>query len=169
MFYHLYNQLIAEEQIAALSHRGIDLYLDLPLGVHRHGYDTWREQSLFADDMAVGAPPMPPLKEDKIGAPPPVLPHKSRHQGHRYLRLAFRTRMRHAGTLRIDHVMGLHRQFWIPNGADVADGVYVRYPADDLYAVASLESHRARCELVGENLGIVPDVVNKKMARHGLR
>ena len=98
-----------------------------------------------------------------------MLPHKSRRQGHRYLRLAFRHAMRHAGTLRIDHIMGLHRQFWIPNGADVADGVYVRYPTDELYAIASLESHRARCELVGENLGIVPDVVNEKMARHGLR
>ena len=169
VLYHLYNQLIAEEQIAALSHRGIDLYLDLPLGVHRHGYDTWREQSLFAADMAVGAPPDAAFKGGQNWSSPPVLPHKSRHQGHRYLRLAFRHAMRHAGTLRIDHVMGLHRQFWIPNGADVADGVYVRSPADELYAVASLESHRARCELVGENLGIVPDVVNKKMARHGLR
>ena len=86
-----------------------------------------------------------------------------------YLRLAFRYAMRHAGTLRIDHVMGLHRQFWIPNGADVDDGVYVHYPADELYAITSIESHRARCELVGENLGIVPDIVNEKMMRHGLR
>ena len=166
---HLYNQLIAEEQIAALSNRGIDLHLDLPLGVHRHGYDTWREQTLFAADVAVGAPPDAAFPGGQNWSSPPVLPHKSRQQGHRYLRLAFRHAMRHAGTLRIDHVMGLHRQFWIPNGADVDDGVYVHYPADELYAIASIESHRARCELVGENLGIVPDIVNEKMMRHGLR
>ena len=76
--------------------------------------------------------------------------------------------MRHASVLRIDHVMGLHRQFWIPRGADVARGVYVRYPADELYAVLSLESHRARCELVGENLGLVPDVVTENLKRHAL-
>ncbi len=169
VLYHLYNQLIAEEQIAALSNRGIDLHLDLPLGVHRHGYDTWREQTLFAAAVAVGAPPDAAFPGGQNWSSPPVLPHKSRQQGHRYLRLAFRHAMRHAGTLRIDHVMGLHRQFWIPNGADVADGVYVHYPADELYAIASIESHRARCELVGENLGIVPDIVNEKMVRHGLR
>ena len=167
--YHINSQLIAEEQIAALSHRDVDLYLDLPLGVHRDGYDTWREQTLFAHDIAVGAPPDAAFPGGQNWSSPPVLPHKSRRQGHRYLRLAFRHAMRHAGALRVDHVMGLHRQFWIPSGADVADGVYVRYPADELYAILSVESHRARCELIGENLGIVPDIVNDTMARHGLR
>jgi len=126
VLYHLYNQLIAEEQIAALSHRGIGLYLDLPLGVHRHGYDTWREQSLFADDMAVGAPPDAAFPGGQNWSSPPVLPHKSRHQGHRYVRLAFRQAMRYATTIRLDHVMGLHRKVWIPHGANVKDGVYVR-------------------------------------------
>ena len=169
VLYHINSQRIAEEQIAALSHREVDLYLDLPLGVHRDGYDTWREQGLFAHDMAVGAPPDAAFPGGQNWSTPPVLPHKSRLQGHRYLRLALRHAMRHAAALRVDHVMGLHRQFWIPNGADVADGVYVRYPADELYAILTLESHRARCELIGENLGIVPDVVNETMARHGLR
>lgn len=169
VLYHIHCQLVAERQIAALSQRGIDLFLDLPLGVHRDGYDTWREQTLFTHDVAVGAPPDAVFPGGQNWSTPPVLPHKSRRQGHRYLRLAFRHAMRHAGALRIDHVMGLHRQFWIPSGADVADGVYVRYPADELYAILSLESHRARCELIGENLGIVPDVVNEKMTRHGLR
>ena len=77
--------------------------------------------------------------------------------------------MRHANILRIDHVMGLHRQFWIPRGASVADGVYIRYPAEELYATLNIESHRARCELVGENLGLVPDVVTKSLAQYGFR
>ena len=94
VLYHLYNQLIAEEQIAALSNRGIDLHLDLPLGVHRHGYDTWREQTLFAADVAVGAPPDAAFPGGQNWSSPPVLPHKSRQQGHRYLRLAFRHAMR---------------------------------------------------------------------------
>jgi 4-alpha-glucanotransferase len=137
--------------------------------VHRHGYDTWRERKLFAQDVSIGAPPDAAFPGGQNWSTPPILPLESRRQGHRYLRLAYRHAMRHAGLLRIDHVMGLHRQFWIPEGADVADGVYVRYPADELYAIVSLESHRARCELVGEDLGIVPDVVRETMRRHGLR
>ena len=77
--------------------------------------------------------------------------------------------MRHADILRIDHVMGLHRQFWIPRGASVAEGVYIQYPAEELYSTLNIESHRARCELVGENLGLVPDVVTESLARHGFR
>jgi 4-alpha-glucanotransferase len=166
--YHLYNQLRADGQLADLRSTGVGLYLDLPLGVHRDGYDTWREQTLFAADLDVGAPPDAAFPSGQNWGTPPVLPHKSRAQGHRYLRLAFRQAMRHATMLRVDHIMGLHRQFWIPRGADVADGVYVRYPAEELYAILIVESVRARCELIGENLGIVPEFVNLAMKRHGL-
>ena len=167
--YHLYSQMLAEEQIAEIAAGNAELYFDLPLGVHRFSYDAWREQTLFAHDVDVGAPPDAAFPGGQNWSFPPVLPEKSRLQNHRHLRLVYRHAMRHADILRIDHVMGLHRQFWIPRGASVADGVYIRYPAEELYATLNIESHRARCELVGENLGLVPDVVTKSLAQHGFR
>jgi 4-alpha-glucanotransferase len=71
--------------------------------------------------------------------------------------------------LRIDHVMGLHRLFWIPDGMKAEDGVYVHYPAEELYAVLTIESHRHRCAIVGEDLGTVPRYVRDAMRKHGLR
>jgi len=70
--------------------------------------------------------------------------------------------------LRVDHVMGLHRLYWLPPGLDARSGVYVRYPADELYAILTLESVRSGCTVVGENLGTVPPEVNPTLARHGV-
>ena len=74
-----------------------------------------------------------------------------------------------AGLLRFDHVMSLHRLYWIPAGRPASEGVYVRYPAEEWYAVLGIESHRHRAVIVGENLGTVPPVVNRSLARHGVR
>jgi 4-alpha-glucanotransferase len=171
--YHLYAQALAEEQIAqvagASAARGVRFYLDMPLGVHGHGFDTWRNPALFARDADVGAPPDVLFTDGQSWGFPPVIPERSRAEGHRYLRDCLAHVMRHSGMLRIDHVMGIHRQFWIPAGFEKRDGVYVRYPAEELHAVASLESHRHRSELVGENLGIVPEAVDRALARHRWR
>ncbi len=166
---HVYAQKLAHERLEAMSGAAGGLFLDLPIGVHRHGYDTWREQSLFAPGVDVGAPPDGAFPDGQNWSFPPVLPQASRAQHHLYLRQVYRHHMRHAGVLRLDHVMGLHRQFWIPSGAHVGQGVYVRYPSTELYAILHIESHRARCELVGENLGIVPDSVNEALRRRGWR
>ncbi len=141
----------------------------MPLGVHRYGFDTWSEPSLFANEAEVGAPPDAVFPDGQSWGFPPVAPERSRASGHRYFRESLAHVMRHAGLLRIDHVMGLHRQFWIPEGFEKRHGVYVRYPADELAAVANLESHRHRTELVGENLGIVPESVNRALDRHRWR
>jgi 4-alpha-glucanotransferase len=168
--YHLYGQALAEEQVAAVSTRsGVRLYFDMPLGVHGLGFDTWSRPSLFAEGVEVGAPPDPVFPDGQSWGFPPVLPAKSREEGHRYWRESLAHVMRHAGLLRIDHVMGMHRQFWIPAGFEKRDGVYVRYPAEEMHAVASIESHRHQSELVGENLGIVPEAVNQALERHGWR
>jgi 4-alpha-glucanotransferase len=168
--YHLYGQALAEEQLAAASARnGVRLYFDMPLGVHPFGFDTWSRPSLFAEGAEVGAPPDPVFPDGQSWGFPPVLPAKSREEGHRYWRESLSHVMRHAGLLRIDHVMGMHRQFCIPAGFEKRDGVYVRYPAEELHAVASIESHRHQSELVGENLGIVPEAVNRALERHRWR
>jgi 4-alpha-glucanotransferase len=171
--YHLYGQALAEEQIAAAAagaeEKGVRFYFDMPLGVHAFGYDTWSRPSLFANGAVVGAPPDPVFPDGQSWGFPPIVPERSRAEGHRYFRECLAHIMRHAGLLRIDHVMGMHRQFWIPPGFEKRDGVYVRYPAEELHAIASLESHRNRSELVGENLGIVPEAVDRALHRHGWR
>ncbi|MCM8794293.1 MAG: 4-alpha-glucanotransferase [Candidatus Omnitrophica bacterium] len=169
--YHLYVQWIAQQQIDELRRPagGIGLYLDLPLGVHPDSYDVWRYRSLFALQASVGAPPDSFFMKGQDWGFPPILPEQSRREEHRYFRKVIRFHCRHAGLLRIDHVMGLHRLFWVPRGLTAKEGVYVRYPAQELYAILQIESHRAGTRIVGENLGTVPPEVNAALHAHRLR
>jgi 4-alpha-glucanotransferase len=171
--YHLYVQWVAHEQIGVLSEHarraGVNLYLDLPLGVHPHSYDVWREREAFVLGVSGGAPPDVVFTRGQDWGFPPLHPEAIREQGYRYVIAYLRHQLQHTTLLRIDHVMGLHRLFWIPKGLEAREGVYVRYPAEELYAILCLESHRHRASIVGENLGTVPAYVNAAMARHDLR
>jgi len=169
--YHQYVQWIAELQLARIGERAGrgGLYLDFPLGVHPHGYDVWRNQPRFARAASAGAPPDELFPDGQNWAFPPLHPEAIRSEGYRYFRSSLRHQMRHAELLRIDHVMGMNRLYWIPEGIATRDGVYVRYRAEEMYAVLSLESHRARTTVVGENLGTVPVAVDEAMKRHGVR
>lgn len=169
---HLYGQWLAEEQISGLARRaesrGGCLYLDLPVGVHRHGYDVWSRREIFALGASSGAPPDSFFTGGQDWRFPPVHPQRSRETGHAYLADCLRHHMSHARMLRVDHVMGLHRLFWIPEGMGAREGVYVRYPAEEIYAVHCIESHRARSRIVGEDLGTVPPEVPAAMRRRRL-
>jgi len=171
--YHAFAQWVASEQLGAVARaadkRSVRLYLDLPLGVHPAGYDAWREGELFASGASAGAPPDAFFTGGQLWCFPPIRPERSRTEGHRYVASCLRHHMRPAGMLRVDHVMSLHRLFWVPEGHGPEDGVYVRYPADELYAVLCLESWRQRCVVVGEDLGTVAREVRPAMKRHGLR
>jgi 4-alpha-glucanotransferase len=168
--YHLYVQWQAEEQMRALAEKtrtgGPALYLDFPLGVNRDGYDVWRERQVFALEASGGAPPDDFFTQGQNWGFPPLHPDGLRQQGYRYYIECLRHHLRHAAMLRIDHVMGLHRLFWIPRGFGPSEGVYVRYPAEEFYAILSLESHRHQAQIVGENLGTVPPYVNTALAKH---
>jgi 4-alpha-glucanotransferase len=167
--YHRYAQWACREQLerlAADSARA--LYLDLPLGVHASGFDTWRWPECFLPDLSAGAPPDALGPAGQYWGFPPLHPRANRAQEYAYLRAYLRHHMQYAGRLRIDHVMGLHRLYCIPAGMPAREGLYVRYPAEELYAILCLESHRYRTEVVGENLGTVPDYVNEAMRRHGI-
>jgi 4-alpha-glucanotransferase len=170
--YHEVVQWLISEQLGKLASgarsRGVELLLDLPLGVHPDGFDVWREGDLFAEGVSAGAPPDDffPLGQD--WGFPPVRPDRSREQEHRHLLACLRNHLRFAGALRIDHVMSLHRLFWVPAGFPAAEGVYVRYPAEELYALLCLESHRHRSVIVGEDLGTVPSYVRSAMERRGI-
>lgn len=170
--YHLYVQWLAHQQIQNLSEKarenGSQLYLDLPLGVHPDGYDVWRERAAFALDASVGAPPDAVFTKGQSWGFPPLHPERIREQGYRYVTAYLCHHFRHAGILRIDHVMSLHRLFWIPKGLEPSQGLYVRYPADEFYAILALESHRNKAIIVGEDLGTVPPQVRPAMRQHGL-
>jgi 4-alpha-glucanotransferase len=171
--YHLYVQWLADEQLRGLSektHRGGPaLYLDFPLGVNRDGYDVWRERDAFALGASGGAPPDGFFTRGQDWGFPPLHPEGLRGQGYRYYIHCLRHHLRYAKMLRIDHVMGLHRSYWVPAGFAATEGVYVRYPAEEFYAVLNLESHRHKAQIIGENLGTVPPHINAAMARHGIR
>jgi 4-alpha-glucanotransferase len=171
--YHLYVQWQCDEQMRALGEKtksgGPALYLDFPLGVNRDGYDVWRERDAFALDASGGAPPDGFFTKGQNWGFPPLHPEGLRRQGYRYYIHCVRHHFGYAKMLRIDHVMGLHRFFWVPAGFAPTEGVYVRYPAEEFYAVLNLESHRHKAEIIGENLGTVPPYVNVAMERHGIR
>lgn len=170
--YHAYVQWAAHTQLTALSgrarERGSGLYLDLPVGVHGDGFDTWAHRGAFVPGLSTGAPPDALFAGGQNWAFPPPHPERQRESHYRYLIAVLQNHLRYAGVLRIDHVMGLHRLFVIPSHAPASDGMYLRYPADELYALLSLESHRSGTVLIGENLGTVPDEVQNGMQAHGI-
>jgi 4-alpha-glucanotransferase len=169
--FHLVAQQEMREQLASLTASPDDgplLGLDLAVGVHPDGYDVWSRQELFAPGMSVGAPPDAGFPSGQNWGFPPVLPGASRAEAHRYVADSIAHQAGLAGVLRIDHVMALRRLYWIPSGADLADGTYVQYPLEELFAVVCVESHRHRCAIVGENLGTVPPEIDTGLARHGV-
>lgn len=170
--FHLYVQWLAQEQMDQLVARSresrCEFYLDLPLGVHPDSYDIWRERNHFALAANVGAPPDHFFTQGQNWGFSPLHPQRIRELGYRHVIQFLQFQMRHTQRLRIDHVMGLHRLYWISQGFAPTQGVYVNYPAEELHAILSLESHRHRTTLVGENLGTVPPEVNAGMHRHGL-
>jgi 4-alpha-glucanotransferase len=170
--YHAYVQWLIEgqlEQLAArLRARDQELYLDLPIGAHPSGFDVASSPSLFATGAAVGAPPDTFFRAGQNWGFPPFHPGASRRSGHRYVRECIAAHFRVARWLRVDHILGFHRVWWVPDGADAADGAYVRYPAEELYAVLTLAAYRAGGHVVGENLGTVPPETNRALRRHGI-
>ena len=168
--FHLVAQTRVRRQLKDLRQRldrdGMRLGLDLAVGSHPDGYDPWSRQALFAHGMAVGAPPDQGFPSGQDWGFSPVLPAASRREGHHYLAASIAHQMELAGVLRVDHIMAWTRLYWIPHGFGLHEGTYVSYPADELFAILTLESHRHRCEVVGENLGTVPPDIDEALPRH---
>jgi 4-alpha-glucanotransferase len=170
--YHLYAQWITAEQLGKVKSvaeaNGCGLYLDLPVGVDPGGFDVWRNKDLFVLKATTGAPPDPFFSKGQDWGLPPLHPERLRESGYHLLRQVLSANMKFAKYLRIDHAMGWHRLYWIPQGEAASEGAYVHYPADEFYAIASLESHRHKCTLLAENMGTVPPEVNESLQRHGI-
>ena len=171
--YHAYVQWLAEQQLSSTAGSarscGAALYFDMPLGVNPAGYDGWREPEAFLSGVSAGAPPDAFFKGGQDWGFRPLSPEGIRAQGYRYPIEVLRHMLRHAGVLRIDHAMGMHRLFVIPAGMKATEGVYIRYRAEEWYAILCLESRRSGTVLVGEDLGTVPLAVTQALLRHGIQ
>ncbi len=168
--YRLWLQWLTEEQLEAAqqlarSHgMGLGLYCDLAVGVNEGGSDTWSEPSMYALGMHVGAPPDPLSTAGQDWGLPPLNPLRLEASRYRPFIDTVRANMRHAGALRLDHVMGLMRLFW--TGSE--GGTYVRYPLAALLGILALESHRHRCMVIGEDLGNVAPEMRQAMQEQAL-
>ena len=152
----------ADQQLGAAAAAGrasglaIGLYRDLAVGVNPHGAEAWADQQLVVPGAAIGAPPDVLSRAGQNWGLAPLNPLALRRRGFAPVIAALRANMRHAGALRIDHVMSLQRLYWIPNGWPATAGAYVNYPFRDLVRLVALESRRQACAIVGEDLGTVP-------------
>ncbi|ANQ84986.1 putative bifunctional 4-alpha-glucanotransferase/malto-oligosyltrehalose synthase [Azoarcus olearius] len=178
-----YLQWQAALQLQAVASRArargmrVGLYRDLAVGVNEGGSETWARRSLHAFGAHAGAPPDELNANGQDWGFPPQIPQQLADQGYAPFLAVLRANMRHAGALRIDHVMSLMRLFWLPvarnrpgeEGEEARQrGAYVAYPMHDLFRLLCLESRRERCVVIGEDLGIVPQAIREAMARHGL-
>lgn len=163
-------QWIADDQLGAAAataaERGmaVGLYRDLAVGADRGGAETWVNAAAVLSGAHVGAPPDIYNPAGQDWGLPPFNPRALKEECYRSFVQLVRANMRHAGGLRIDHVMGLQHLYWVPEGEKPEAGAYVRYPIEDLIGILALESHRQHCLVVGEDLGTVPEGFRERMA-----
>jgi 4-alpha-glucanotransferase len=161
---HFYQwlQWLLDEQLARAA-REVPLMQDLPIGVDPAGADVWAWPDVFARGVTVGAPPDEYNTQGQDWGFPPLIPWKLRQAGYEPFIQTIRATLRHAGGLRIDHIMGLFRLFWIPQNASPEAGAYVRYAEDELLAILALESQRAGAYIVGEDLGTIDENFRRQL------
>lgn len=167
--FHRYVQVRIAEQLESLA-QDTALYLDLPVGVHRGGYDAERFAGDFLDGFSAGAPPDAMFRSGQCWGISALNPVGARKSAYASLRSGVEALSRYARLLRLDHVMALHRTFCVPDGAAASEGVYIRAKPDELYAalLATAASAAHPPVLIGEDLGTVPEVVRESLAEHGI-
>ncbi len=160
--YHQWLQWQIDVQLRQASH-ATDVMADLAIGVDAGGADAWLWQDTFASTMSVGAPPDDFNTRGQDWGLPPWDPWRLREADYRPFIETIRGGMGHGGALRFDHVMGLFRLYWIPEGESPTAGAYVRYPSWDLLNILALEAERAGAYVVGEDLGTVEGHVRSEL------
>ena len=160
--FHVWVQRLFDSQLAAA---GAELRLigDLPIGFDPGGFDAWLWQPMLGA-ASLGAPPDVFNPGGQRWGLPPFVPDRLRLAGYSPFIDTIRAALAHAGGLRIDHVLGLFRQWWVPDGADPADGAYVQQATDELLAVLAIEAHRAGAVVIGEDLGTAAPGVRRRLA-----
>jgi len=172
--YYTWLQWLADEQLGAVQRLARDLgmpiglYGDYAVGVNPSGSETWSDQALYRMSAGVGAPPDALALKGQDWGIPPQDPNVLTGEQYRPFRNLVAANMRHFGALRLDHVMALFRQWWVPVGVGATAGGYVHYPLDDLMSVLALESERHACLVVGEDLGTVPPEMSHAMGERSV-
>jgi 4-alpha-glucanotransferase len=172
--FYQYGQWLAATQLGQVCQEAkqqglpFTLYEDLALGASPGGFDAWAHQELFARGPAIGAPPDAFNPQGQNWGLPPLIPERLRASGYQLFIDTLRANLPPDGMLRMDHVMGLFRLLWIPQGAEAGRGAYVTYPARELLAILALESVRRRALIIGEDLGTVPPRIRRELGKSGV-
>ena len=172
--FHEFVQWIADRQLQACKETAqrcgmpVGVYVDLAVGIHRHGADAWSAQESVLADVSVGAPPDEFNRVGQDWGLSPFNPSALAASDFAPLRELMKSAMRHAGAIRLDHVLGLKRVFMIPHGSAATDGAYVRFPFEQSLRTIAHESQDARCIVIGEDLGTVPEGFRDTLARWGV-
>jgi len=165
--FHAWIQYLLDRQIAAAS-APVRRVADMPVGVDPGGFDAWDWQQQLALGASIGVPPDRFSLAGQNWGLPPFVPHRLRESGYRPFIETIRAQLRHAGGLRVDHVLGLFRLWCMPAAADPSAGAYVRYPTNELLEILAIESHRASALIIGEDLGTVPSGVRRELRSRGM-
>jgi 4-alpha-glucanotransferase len=171
---YMYLQWVADIQIQEVQDLAIDkgmaigLYRDLAVGVADSGSEVWADDGTLLTQIGIGAPPDMLGPQGQNWGLPPLNPQVLTRNAYQPFIDLLRANMKHCGALRIDHVLGLLRLWWIPKGQDASTGTYMRYPVADLLAILALESHRHHCSVIGEDLGTVPEEITELLAEAGV-
>ncbi|MEJ2579409.1 MAG: 4-alpha-glucanotransferase, partial [Kineosporiaceae bacterium] len=162
------EQLERVQRTAKESGMALGVMHDLAVGVHPQGADVWALSGALARGVTVGAPPDAFNQQGQDWSQPPWQPERLAELGYAPYRDMLRTVLRHSGALRIDHIIGLFRLWWVPRGGTAADGTYVRYDHEALVGILALEAHRAGAVVVGEDLGTVEPWVRDYLRERGV-
>ena len=172
--FHCWLQWVADSQLADAQRAALEggmsigIMHDLAVGVHPEGADVWALGDVLARGATVGAPPDMYNQQGQNWSQPPWRPDELARVAYRPYRDMLRTVLRHAGAIRIDHVIGLFRLWWIPQGAGAGEGAYVRYDHEALIGILALEAHRAGAVVIGEDLGVFEPWVRDYLTERGI-
>lgn len=172
--FYMWLQFIADQQLQACNTLAkklkmpIGFYRDLAVGVANNGAETWADKSLYVLGASVGAPPDMLAPQGQNWGLSPMHPRVLQERGYQPFIDLLRANMKDCGALRIDHILGLARLWWVLKGGSATEGVYIRYPLEDLLGILALESQRHQCLIIAEALGTVPDGMLEALEQKGI-
>lgn len=172
--FYMWLQFLALQQLEECNHfakslnMSIGFYRDLAVGVTNNGAETWADKALFVQDVSIGAPPDMLGPNGQNWGLSPMHPHTLQARGYQPFIDLLRANMKHCGALRIDHILGFARMWWVANGESAKDGIYVRYPLEDMLSILALESQRNECLIIAEALGTVPEGILESLEQKGI-